>query len=457
MKKKESSFQMIVKIVVVVALMVGVVGVIANVVGDVNETIDGFGGSSVKTTTATTATTISPSECEEHEYKDGICMKCGTVCVHADKGAAENGNIYCTECGKLYALKAPVISVNGSTITWSAITDAKSYIVNVNDATYKTENLSYKFTSDAAGEFVVSVQAVCGSITSEKSNAYTFTYYAVRYNPNDHGQLVVPSFAVRAGNLYTGRIDPYDGYMLPSEIYVTMGGTVLTSGYIYDVTTGEFTIYDVTGDLYITYDATTGVPGVPVLILNGSVVSWASVSGATDYHIRVLGMDTVTLFDKYYEITATSFDLADCGLTEGYTYHVSVWGDNAYGFGEAAAIEYVYGEAGEDEEPPTELSVPVIAFTTNRLIEWDAIEGASFYTVYCEGSESSGAMRMTYDTYFDVETYAEDLAKFGDGPYTIYIKASGEGYADSAASNKLTYIPSGAEVLKLATPVIRLV
>ena len=360
-KKKESSLNLIIKIVVLVGVMVAVVGIIANVVGDVNDTIDGFGGgaSSTKNTTSTTETMISPSDCENHEYNSsGICSKCGATCGHADKETATNGNTYCAECGKLYALKAPSITVSAALISWDAVPDAESYVVNVNDATYKTENTFYRFSSDEAGEFIVTVQAVSGSVTSEKSNSYTFTYYNVDYNENDHGQLVVPSWVVRAGSSYTGRIVANDGHVLPAEIYITMGGVDLTSGYVYDNTTGDFTIYNVTGDLYITYDATTGVPGVPVLTLNGNVISWNAVPGATDYHIRVYSIETVEPFDKYKTTVETSYDLSVLGFTEEVAYSVSVWADNEYGFGEAAAVTYVYKASSAGEM--LKLATPVI-------------------------------------------------------------------------------------------------
>lgn len=215
MKKKESSFGLIIKIVVLVVVMVGAVGVIANVVGDVNDTIDGFGGSSTNSTTFTTSTTISPSECQDHEYdKNGICIKCGTACAHSDKATAENGNTYCTECGKLYALKAPVLTVNENLMSWEAVPDALCYMIDINGATFKTENTTYAFMSEEAGRFAVSVQAVNGSVVSEKSNGYTFTYYSVSFNAEDHGTIIADTVAVRAGAAYVGMIIPNQGYIL---------------------------------------------------------------------------------------------------------------------------------------------------------------------------------------------------------------------------------------------------
>ena len=465
MKKKESSFQLVIKIVILVAVMVGAIGVIANVVGDVNDTIDGFGGGQ-GSATPTTATTISPSECKAHEYdKNGICTKCGTVCAHTDRAEAENGNTYCSACGKLYALKAPVLAINDYTVFWEAVSDAELYIVYVNDAVYKTDKLAYECVPGIAGDFVIRVQAVKGTIISEESNACTISYYSVNYDENDHGEIkffpgsdLVPPldalFIVRGGSYYTAYIVPDKGYVLPSEIYVTMGGVLLSSGYVYDNTTGAFTIDNVTGDLYITYDATTGVPGKPVLTLNGKVLSWNAVPGADNYRIRVYSIETVEPFDEYYPVTTTSFDLSNVPFKEEATYSVSVWADNEYGFGEASAVEYVYVAT---DEVPTLLSAPEIAFSSEGVIVWDAVDGASFYTVYCEGSETSGSVRMTYDQRFDLTTYASDLLQFGDAPYAIYVKASGEGYADSAASNRLTYTPSDSVKMKLAAPVIKLI
>ena len=183
-------------------------------------------------------------------------------------------------------------------------------------------------------------------------------------------------------------------------------------------------IYTVEGDL----------PEAPVLTLNGSVVSWNPVDGATDYHIRVYSIETVEPFDEYREVTGTSFDLSTIGITEEASYYVSVWGDCEAGFGEAAAVIYTY-DVGGGETAPEYLIAPSISYSADGVIVWDAVPGASFYTVYVNDS----SFRMTSNCRLDLTSYASELAAIGSAPYSIYVKASGEGYADSAASNTLTY------------------
>ncbi len=203
------------------------------------------------------------------------------------------------------------------------------------------------------GEYIFAVRARgVGYLPSDYSNEIVYTvsdneetvYYNVTYNQNDHGQIIANGFSVAHGGTYWGTISPYEGHALPTEIYVTMGGTALTSGVYYDSTTGEFMIENVTGDLYITYDAPSNVVSAPVLSLNGSVVSWNAISGAIDYHIRVMSVNTATPYDQYFETGgATSYDLSAIGLSEAGQYHVAVWADTADGFGESSAITYYYG------------------------------------------------------------------------------------------------------------------
>ena len=452
--KKQSSLNLIIKIIVLVGVMVAAVSLIMGFVSDVNDTIDGFGNhGTTPTVSTTTATTIPPSECQNHDYDSfGICTKCGTVCGHSEQVVTENGNTYCSECGKLYALKKPVLSVNAALISWDPISDATEYIININHAKYRTINTSYEFTSEQAGEFIITVQAVSGSMVSEKSDSYTFRFYNVLLSPDDQGQIEMSSFVVREGDSCSGTVYPKNGHMLPDQIHITMGGIVLTSGYTYDPDTGEFVIENVTGEIYITYDAVSGVPAAPVLTLNGTVVSWNAVSGATDYHIRILGKDTEEYFDEYYPTTATSFDLANVDLTEGDSYYVSVWCDSEYGFGDSAMLVYSH------QQGTTGLSAPVLTLN-GSVLSWNAVSGADFYTIYVEGTKKTGSFRMTENCTFNLSTYVDDLVEYGDGTYHIWLKASGEGYSDSAESNIITYTvsSSGNTVLKLVTPVIKLV
>ncbi len=439
---KKSNFTHLMRIFAVVAIAIVVITVISRIVNNVNDKVDSIGGGTKATsTTETEATTIAPSDCTNHEYKNGACIKCGTVCAHEESAAGDTGNSYCTVCGTLTALKAPLITASdNNTVSWEAVPEASGYIIYVDDKTYVTTDTFYDHSSDVAGDFTVCVAAAKNTIISEKSNSYTFTYYAVTAdtvehstfvaldssvvvrggtfggrikvdegydfpaaisvtmggnttttnviydvetgyftvsnvtgalhisydiaeiysvseNENDHGYIwgvgsAEPSYTVKEGSDYTGRVIVYDGYALPSTITVTMGGVTLTSGVTYDSETGIFTIVNVTGDLYITYDAPSSTLAAPTqLSIDDTNLYWYTVPGATAYKIRVLSTDLETVVDKYYTVTdpegetsvyRKSISLDTFELTESGTYHIAIWGYNDTDEGEAASIQYVY-------------------------------------------------------------------------------------------------------------------
>lgn len=247
------------------------------------------------------------------------------------------------------------VTGTGNTIMGEAVAGATVYeLYTVDETGYTLVDVSPALDFDVSGfgvgEWVFAVRAKGeGYLPSDYSNEVIYTvldeeeavYYSVSYDPNDHGQILADSFTVEAGRAFSGTISPYSGYGLPSVIYVTMNGVSLAegNGFTYDSSTGAFLIDSVTGDLYITYDAPSNVASAPSLRLDGTVVSWNAIDGAIDYHIRVMG----TNFDQYYEVSDTSFDLSAIGLTEADSYTVAVWADTENGFGESAAITYIYG------------------------------------------------------------------------------------------------------------------
>lgn len=252
------------------------------------------------------------------------------------------------------------VTGTGNTITGEAVAGATVYeLYTVDETGYtlvdESPALDFDVSGFGVGEWVFAVRAKGdGYLPSDYSNEVYYTvsadeeetvYYNVTYNENDHGQILCNSFTVKEGNSFSGTISPYSGYGLPSVIYVTMNGVDLIEGYgfTYDSATGAFTVNSVTGDLYITYDAPPITSSAPILTLNSSVVSWNPISGANDYHLRVMSIDTEIPYDQYFETAATSYDLSTIGLTEAGSYSVAVWADMDDGFGESSAITYIYG------------------------------------------------------------------------------------------------------------------
>ena len=76
-------------------------------------------------------------------------------------------------------LAAPVISIDGKVVSWSAVEHATSYDVTVGETTTDTTDTSYTISVTEEGDYKVSVVAKStetGWLTSDKSNELTYTY-----------------------------------------------------------------------------------------------------------------------------------------------------------------------------------------------------------------------------------------------------------------------------------------
>ena len=388
MKKKENSWKLFFQLVALLAVIILVVGIVIKVIGGINDKIDGFGGGNKSTSTTkktqTTATTISPSQCDNHTFEKGVCVKCGTVCAHERTEVSDNGNTYCSVCGLLRGLKAPVITVSENVISWEAVPEATGYVVAINAETYGTVNTSYTFTIDKAGTYEITVKAVSNGITSEASNVYTATYYSLSVDLNDRGELgngdgyYNPArFFIREGDTFSGRIYPHSGYALPEEIYVTMGGVKLNaSQYMYINTTGEFSIPNVTGNLYITFDAPLAIPEVVTgLSFDGRTLTWNPAKGATEYAIRITNNDHFPSYDQYFTVKDETSFMALVYMPYAGNYHIAVWARNDYGDGEAASVDYELKAYIWSEDPNDHGSIQAVE---DRVLESSILHGISF-------------------------------------------------------------------------------
>ena len=69
-------------------------------------------------------------------------------------------------------LAAPVLSVDGTTVSWNAVENASKYSVRINDATpVEQTETSYVLTETAGGEYVIKVTAVSDDDNVEDSSA----------------------------------------------------------------------------------------------------------------------------------------------------------------------------------------------------------------------------------------------------------------------------------------------
>ena len=113
----------------------------------------------------------------------------------------------------------------------------------------------------------------------------TVTLYAVwtanTYSVTLEGTHVTLDGADSAthGTEYTVTLQAEKYYVLPENIQITMGGTVLSKGFTYDKGSGKLTIQNVTGEIAIEA-AATGVSVTVTLKLDGGTLTSTTLSGA---------------------------------------------------------------------------------------------------------------------------------------------------------------------------------
>lgn len=432
-------------IAVVMAVVLGA-GLIISVVNNASDDISGIGGGGTTATTATTATTNDGQAACEHSFTDGICTKCDYVCGHSLSDTAANGNKYCSACGILTKLKTPILSNTGSKITWDAVEDAIAYMVYVNGSMNTTSNNYYDLYVPEAGDYVIQIKAYNGKIYSELSEKLTLHYYTFSIDENDNGDIMgvgnwedeTPLAPVLHGGSWSGQIYPRAGYVLPTKVYITMNGGLMSSGYTYDAETGVITIQSVTGNFHITYDASRERPAAPVASITGNTVSWGAVSGANNYAINVVGNG----FDEWYDTTETSFAI-NMLETVG-TYTVNVWAEkNGLRSTTAGTVTYQFKDGY--------LTTPTLT-KSGSVISWNVINGAKSYQVLADNASEQTVYVVSglTVTSIDLSDYEDRFKLLGAGPYTVYVRAIGEDVT-SKDSSTVSYTLSDTS---LAAPVI---
>ena len=352
-RKTSSCLEVLIRAVVFMLIITFVLGAVRDILEDQSSNV---GGSGSKPPSSSTVPKPKPTDCA-HRFSFGICEKCSYICPHDSIEIAEDGNEYCTVCGFVASLETPQLRVSSNIVSWDPIPYAQTYSIFVNGEPFgSVSETLFIFTPETSGVYEISVKAEVGAVSSARSAAVSLAFYDVKYNENGHAALIASD-----GNLFTvessafsGHLTPLNGYVLPESISVMMDGVQLGADrYVYDSITGELMILGVTGEVYVDFEAPA--IAVPTLTLKGSVLSWNTVPYARDYHVHVLDRDYI--YDEYFEISETSFDLASLNLSPG-VYYVSVWVDTGTAFGEPAGITYTLGDDGA----PLKLETPFIYF-----------------------------------------------------------------------------------------------
>lgn len=162
----------------------------------------------------------------------------------------------------------------------------------------------------------------------------------------------------------------------------------------------------------------------PVIELDGNVVSWSAVSGATSY--------TVYVNEDGESVTGTSYTLT---VTEAgsYTIYVIANSTNAAYTDSARSNTVTY-----TVEQTYPLAAPVIKIDGN-VVSWDAVDHAVSYTVTVNGTAQEPVTATSYT-----------ITETTPGAYTVTVVANAEAgtdYVNSPASNPVTYTVPDTPVL----------
>ncbi len=168
---------------------------------------------------------------------------------------------------------------------------------------------------------------------------------------------------------------------------------------------------------YTVEDTVTTVDTPTNVAINGNVVSWTAVAGATSYVVTV---DTTD-----HTVTTTSLDLATLNLAVG-NHTVTVKALNGT-VESTASTELSYTV----EEPPLTLDMPANVMITDGIISWDAVTDAVGYYVTVD-TEAYYVTDLMYDLT-EVAYYV------GDYSVTVYAV---NGEVSSDPSSPMTYTVS---------------
>jgi len=313
---------------------------------------------------------------------------------------------------KASVLSAPTgitASVNGPssvTVSWDAVTDATSYEVYYG-TTSTTSTLattvtsavtSYKVTGlSPSTRYYFAVYAKDNNGTSPSSGAISATTAGIDDLPaptNPSATANGSSSVTVSWDAVTGATS-YDVYYGITSTPTTFAGNVASTSTTYTVTglTPEtlyyFRVYakNAQGSSVpsTSVSATTAsyVPQAPSAPTNVKLtvkdaynitISWDAVTGATSYD--VYSGSTAAPTDLVKNTTTTSY--TDYGLSAGTKYYYSVRAKNANGVSEpSTAVSAITVPAS-----PTGMKAVIETGTSNILLSWNAVQGATDYDIY---------------------------------------------------------------------------
>lgn len=354
----------------------------------------------------------------------------------------------CNDNADKTELSAPVISLQGSTISWSEVEHADGYEVYEGTEKVATQTrTSYVISKTEAGTYTYRVKATSTDdkfITSDFSNEVVYEVEASSTEPETPTQLASPVITLTENIITWQAVDHASIYVI-YENDVEVGRQLTTSYTINRAEEGDYTYTVVATSSSASYTQsapsnevvyTVEVSGEPVQLskpvveLDGAVLSWEAVPHATEYIVYEDG-DMVT------RTAALSYTIVQENVGT-YSYTVCATSTSAHYLLSEPSDPAVYTvEPRPLPSPEVELS--------GYTLSWDEIAGAESYVVFCDGI---AVYRATNPGY---RLAQEDYGTFS---YTVV------GYPEEGSENYLPSEPSEPVVVtisddreQLSTPV----
>ena len=294
---------------------------------------------------------------------------------------------FLTACGK-FGMPTN-LAFEERTLTWNKVSKASGYVVDINGTEYETDSNSYTLADGVYGVLDMRVKAVSGEKESEYSETLrkTVTW-----------QLGVPQNVAQDGNRIVwdevpfaqGYIVSINGIQYPvSETYYDYTATEQTGVKVLAKGNLEGTLLssEYSEALVLKYALAT-----PEVTVSGTAVSWNAVENASLYEVYVNG-------EKVSETASTQYDFR-------YLYvggiSVSV---------KAVTESNDYLDSTRSEEVSVYLEKETLSAPTNLRLEdktlvWNAVTGATGYTVFNNGEEVASVTENRYNIpqeYLDAE------------------------------------------------------
>lgn len=320
-------------------------------------------------------------------------------------------------CGGGTQLTAPVISLNGTKVTWTAVENASGYEVTVNGGTpVPVQATEYTLTETAVGSYKIVVKALGDGknyLDSEPSNEVTVTV------TEQQQALAAPVIAADGTEITWSAIEHATGYevYVDGELKATQEELVFTLS-VEQVGDYQITVKAISSDAKYTASAASNSVKVtiqpakllaPVVSAEENVFTWQAINHAAKYQVYVDG----TAFGE--PVTETTFTL---NVTEFKTYSVTVKAiptdANYVESDESQAVTYT-----KEKQP---VQVPVLNVTVQqgkiaKKVEWNATVGASAYEVYVNSE-------LAETIQFAAEKDKYEYTVSGEaGEHSVYVKA----------------------------------